>query len=70
MSLEFYKLLHISGLILLFVGLGGSLISEEAEKPPKLAAILHGVGLLVPDIQNHFYATMAHTVAGTCHRHG
>jgi LacI family transcriptional regulator len=28
------------------------------------------VGLLVPDIQNQFYATMARTVAKNCHRHG
>ena len=27
------------------------------------------VGLLVPDIQNHFYATMAHRIAEQCRRH-
>jgi len=28
------------------------------------------VGLLVPDIQNHFYATMARSVARNCRQHG
>ena len=45
MTPELYRLLHIAGLMLLFLGLGG-VLTHEAGKAPKLCAILHGLGLL------------------------
>jgi hypothetical protein len=49
MPYEIYKLLHVFGLMLLFLGIGGLLLlaRPEAERPPRRTAILHGVGLLV-----------------------
>lgn len=48
MPVEFYKLLHVSGMFLLFCGLGSMLLGKSGEgaKPPKLGTILHGLGLL------------------------
>jgi hypothetical protein len=45
MTPEIYRLLHVVGVLLLFLGLGGVLASEPG-KSPKLAAALHGIGLL------------------------
>lgn len=45
MSLETYKIIHITGLALLFLGLGGMLLTP-ADKRPKLGYVLHGLGLL------------------------
>jgi hypothetical protein len=46
---ETYKLLHLVGLILVFLGFGGLLLgSRDADAPPsRMAMILHGVGMLV-----------------------
>lgn len=46
MTPEIYRLLHVVGALLLFLGLGGQL-THEAGKAPKLAGALHGLGLLV-----------------------
>lgn len=45
MTAEMYRLLHLVGVMVLFLGLGGVLTSEPG-KAPKLAAALHGLGLL------------------------
>ena len=44
-----YRILHLIGLITLFLGLGGMvLVRRDAEAPrPKLPTILHGLGLLL-----------------------
>ncbi len=48
MSPEFYKILHLIGLICLFAGIGGFLTYGNAQAPRiKMVAILHGVGLLL-----------------------
>lgn len=48
MSPETYRLLHIVGVLLVFLGLGGVLATAGGEgKTPRLFLILHGVGLLV-----------------------
>lgn len=49
MSIEVYKLTHLVGLMLLFLGLGVLFFSptRDGQKPPKAAAILHGIGLLI-----------------------
>jgi hypothetical protein len=46
MSPDVYRLLHLAGVLMLFLGLGGVLASE-AGKGSKLFPALHGVGLLV-----------------------
>ena len=48
MPYETYKLLHVVGLLLLFLGMGGQLLrsGSEPERAPKSTTILHGVGLL------------------------
>ena len=43
MSLPFYHYLHLIGLILVFIGIGGMLSSEGAKK----AMMWHGIGLLI-----------------------
>lgn len=43
MSLQVYHLLHLIGLILVFVGFGGLLSSEGAKKAMKW----HGIGLVI-----------------------
>jgi hypothetical protein len=49
MPFVIYKLLHVVGLMLLFLGLGGMLFGARAEqdRAPAGTAALHGVGLLV-----------------------
>ena len=49
MSPELYKLLHVVGVLLLFLGLGGVLAAggKDGGKPPAVFLALHGVGLLV-----------------------
>ncbi len=46
---EVYRLLHIVGVLLLFLGLGGVLASggREGGKTPPLFLAMHGIGLLV-----------------------
>ena len=46
MTPEIYRLLHVVGVLLLFLGLGG-VLSHEAGKAPKLSSALHGLGLLL-----------------------
>lgn len=48
MSPEFYKVIHLIGLITLFTGIGGFL-TYGAENAPRvrMVGILHGVGLLL-----------------------
>jgi hypothetical protein len=41
-----YRLLHVVGVLVVFLGLGGMLAAEPG-KAPKLFGMLHGVGLLV-----------------------
>lgn len=46
MSYELYKVLHVTGLALLLLGLGGLLFASK-EQRPRLAIILHGTGAIV-----------------------
>lgn len=46
MTPELYRLLHVVGVLMVFLGLGGMFASEPG-KGSKLYGILHGVGLLV-----------------------
>ena len=49
MPYAIYKLLHVIGLMILFLGMGGMLLRARAEqdRAPKGTAALHGVGLFV-----------------------
>ncbi len=49
MTPETYRLLHIVGVLLLFLGLGGSLAvaGQGGGKAPRLFLVLHGAGLLL-----------------------
>lgn len=49
MTSDFYRLAHVVGLLLLFLGLGGIYAGagREGGKPPALFLALHGIGLLV-----------------------
>lgn len=48
MTPEFYKVLHLIGLICLFTGIGGFLTYGSDNAPrAKMAAILHGIGWLL-----------------------
>ena len=48
MSYEFYKILHLAGVMLVFTSIGGFLaLSNTQPKYNKLVSILHGIGLLV-----------------------
>jgi hypothetical protein len=47
MSIETYRIIHIAGLVLVSMGLGGVLLRPSTDtKPHKRAAICHGIGLL------------------------
>jgi hypothetical protein len=46
MSLEFYQVLHVTGLVLLMLGLGGTLLAPPDTKT-RTAKMLHGAGALV-----------------------
>lgn len=51
MSYEFYKILHVTGAIAVFMGLGAMLLNAMSGAPPKFAQrkwvmIFHGVGML------------------------
>ena|SRR5688572_3220740 len=46
MSVDFYRVLHLIGVLMLFLGLGGMFAVTDG-KAPKLYSVLHGVGLLV-----------------------
>ncbi|MCR9245315.1 MAG: hypothetical protein NXI31_09805 [bacterium] len=49
MSVEFYRIAHIVGVLMLFLGLGGMLAhaKRDGAKAPALYGVMHGVGLLV-----------------------
>lgn len=49
MSPEIYRLLHVVGVLMLFLGLGGVLATggKDGGKPAAVFLALHGVGLLV-----------------------
>jgi hypothetical protein len=47
MNLEIYRVLHVTGLALLLLGLGGALLAPKDAPPQRLPRVLHGVGLLV-----------------------
>ncbi|MCA8974425.1 MAG: hypothetical protein KDC98_06870 [Planctomycetes bacterium] len=49
MSPEFYRIAHIVGVLMLFLGLGGMLAcgGREGAKAPALFPMLHGLGLIV-----------------------
>ncbi len=49
MSLETYKIIHLAGLMSLFLGLGGMVALQGHGSPPtkKLVSIFHGIGLLL-----------------------
>jgi hypothetical protein len=49
MTPETYRLLHVVGVLLLFLGLGGALAAagQGGGKAPVLFTVLHGIGLLV-----------------------
>jgi hypothetical protein len=46
MSVDFYRVLHLFGALMVFLGLGGMLAVSDG-KAPKLYSALHGAGLLV-----------------------
>ena len=46
MSAETYKLIHLAGLILAFLGLGGVLLAPRGSNRAPFPMILHGVGML------------------------
>jgi hypothetical protein len=47
MTLDTYRILHLTGLIVMFFGLGGMLsYLARGQKAPKLYPILQGIGLL------------------------
>jgi hypothetical protein len=49
MSLETYKIIHLAGVMTLFLGLGGMVALQGHGSPPtkKLVTIFHGLGLLL-----------------------
>ena len=48
MSLEFYKVLHLVGILCLFAGIGGFLTYGFDHTPrAKMVGMLHGIGLLI-----------------------
>jgi len=47
MTPEFYRVLHVVGVLVLFLGLGGALLGSKDGKAPRSAMVLHGVGLLI-----------------------
>lgn len=47
MSPEFYRLVHVIGALMLFLGLGGVLVGgREGGKAPALYLAMHGIGLV------------------------
>ncbi len=46
MSLLFYKVLHLSGVIILFIGLASALMPKETPSR-KTGQIFHGIGLVI-----------------------
>jgi|SRR5688572_3574274 hypothetical protein len=46
MSVEIYRVLHVLGVLMLFLGLGG-IFAQEPGKAAKAFLALHGLGLLV-----------------------
>lgn len=46
MPYEAYKVLHLTGLILTFLGLGGILLRSRDQGPSRFGLVLHGLGML------------------------
>jgi hypothetical protein len=46
MDLQTYRILHVTGLMLVFLGLGGILL-RPADGNPRVAMLLHGIGMLL-----------------------
>ena len=42
-----YRVLHVTGLMMLFFGLGAILLAKGGERAPRGAMALHGIGLIV-----------------------
>lgn len=47
MTFETYKVIHIIGLVLLALGLGGMLSAPPDQKAPRWTMIQHGLGVLI-----------------------
>ena len=51
MSIMFYKILHVIGILMLFLGIGGAVIraaiNQKSEKLEKFVLMNHGIGLLI-----------------------
>jgi len=47
MSLEFYKVLHIAGLVMVALGFGALLWTPKDAERPRMGVMLHGIGMLV-----------------------
>ena len=51
MSILFYKVLHLTGILMLFLGIGGAVIraamDHKTEKLEKFVLMNHGIGLLI-----------------------
>lgn len=46
MTFEIYKVLHLTGLVMIMLGLGGVLSAGRDQRPPRWTMILHGLGAL------------------------
>jgi len=46
MDLQFYRLLHLGGLVALFAALGAMTLRGKDQKASKLASMLHGLAIL------------------------
>jgi hypothetical protein len=60
MTPEFYRVLHVAAALLLFLSLGGVLLTPTDAKPSKLVMPLHGIALLA----------MVFAGVGTVHKEG
>jgi len=49
MSPEFYRVAHMVGVLMLFLGLGGMLaaVGRDGPRPPAIFPAMHGIGLLL-----------------------
>ncbi|MFK7738884.1 MAG: hypothetical protein AB8H80_01075 [Planctomycetota bacterium] len=62
MTPEFYRLIHVACALLLFLSLGGVLLSPADKKAPKSAMILHGIALLAMLVAGFGYVHKSATV--------
>ena len=63
MSLEFYKVVHLCGLAMLLLGLGGMLLGPKDGDSGRAPKILHGTGLLVMIIAGFGAMAKSHIMA-------